>query len=180
MIALVAPAAVHPSRAVEDNQVQVLQYLETLAYWDWFIAGLALVILEIFAPGAVFMWLGIAAGAVGVFVFVIPELSWKWQFALFAVLSVVSIVVSRRYMKRRPVDTDHPGLNRRGAQYVGRNFVLDEAIVDGQGRMRVDDGAWRVEGPDLPAGARVRVAAVTGAILRVEPIVASEQPGTGA
>ncbi|MBT3535056.1 MAG: NfeD family protein, partial [Rhodospirillaceae bacterium] len=33
--------------------MQVLQYLETLAYWDWFIAGLVLVILEIFAPGAV-------------------------------------------------------------------------------------------------------------------------------
>lgn len=153
--------------------MQVLQYLETLAYWDWFIAGLALVILEIFAPGAVFMWLGIAAGAVGVIVFAVPELTWKWQFALFAVLSVVSIVVSRRYMKRQPLDTDHPDLNRRGAQYVGRDFVLDEAIVDGKGRMRVDDGAWRVEGPDLPVGARVRVTAVSGATLSVEPIAPS-------
>ncbi len=148
--------------------MQVLQYLETLAYWDWFIAGLVLVILEIFAPGAVFLWLGIAAGLVGAVVFFAPDLDWKFQFTLFAVLSVVSIVVSRRYLKRRPLETDHPNLNRRGAQYVGRDLILDEALSGGRGRLRVDDTTWRVEGPDLPAGAKVRVTAVNGATLKIE------------
>ena len=148
--------------------MQVLQYLETLAYWDWFIAGLVLVILEIFAPGAVFLWLGIAAGLVGAVVFFAPYLDWKFQFTLFAVLSVVSIVVSRRYLKRRPLETDHPNLNRRGAQYVGRDLILDAALSGGRGRLRVDDTTWRVEGPDLPAGAKVRVTAVNGATLKIE------------
>ena len=148
--------------------MQVLQYLETLAYWDWFIAGLVLVILEIFAPGAVFLWLGIAAGVVGAVVFFAPHLDWKFQFTLFAVLSVVSIVVSRRYLKRRPLETDHPNLNRRGAQYVGRDLILDAALSGGRGRLRVDDTTWRVEGPDLPAGAKVRVTAVNGATLKIE------------
>ncbi len=148
--------------------MQVLQYLETLAYWDWLIAGLVLVILEIFAPGAVFLWLGIAAGVVGAVVFFAPYLDWKFQFTLFAVLSVVSIVVSRRYLKRRPLETDHPNLNRRGAQYVGRDLILDAALSGGQGRLRVDDTTWRVEGPDLPAGAKVRVTAVNGATLKIE------------
>ena len=148
--------------------MQVLQYLETLAYWDWFIAGLVLVILEVFAPGAVFLWLGIAAGVVGAVVFFAPYLDWKFQFTLFAVLSVVSIVVSRRYLKRRPLETDHPNLNRRGAQYVGRDLILDAALSGGRGRLRVDDTTWRVEGPDLPAGAKVRVTAVNGATLKIE------------
>ena len=148
--------------------MQVLQYLETLAYWDWLIAGLVLVILEIFAPGAVFLWLGIAAGVVGAVVFFAPYLDWKIQFTLFAVLSVVSIVVSRRYLKRRPLETDHPNLNRRGAQYVGRDLILDAALSGGQGRLRVDDTTWRVEGPDLPVGAKVRVTAVNGATLKIE------------
>ncbi len=150
--------------------MQVLLYLETLAYWDWFIAALVLVILEILAPGVVFMWLGISAGVVGAVVFMAPELDWKWQFTLFAVLAVVSIVASRLYQKGRPRATDHPALNRRGAKYVGRDFVLDTAITGGHGRMRVDDGTWRVEGPDLPAGARVRVTAVAGATLRIEAV----------
>ena len=151
--------------------MQVLLYLETLAYWDWFIAALALVILEIFAPGAVFMWLGIAAGVVGAVIFLAPGLDWKWQFTLFAVLSVVSTVASRRYLKGRPLATDHPDLNRRGAQYVGREFILDDPVVNGRGRMRVDDGTWTVEtmsGPDLPAGTKVRVSEVEGATLRIE------------
>ena len=148
--------------------MQVLQYLETLAYWDWFIAGLVLVILEIFAPGAVFLWLGIAAGVVGAVVFFAPYLDWKFQFTLFAVLSVVSIVASRRYLKRRPLETDHPNLNRRGAQYVGRDLILDAALSGGRGRLRVDDTTWRVEGPDLPAGAKVRGTAVNGATLKIE------------
>ena len=148
--------------------MQALQYLETLAYWDWFIAGLVLVILEVFAPGAVFLWLGIAAGVVGAVVFFVPYLDWKFQFTLFAVLSVVSIVVSRRYLKRRPLETDHPNLNRRGAQYVGRDLILDAALSGGRGRLRVDDTTWRVEGPDLPAGAKVRVTAVSGATLKIE------------
>ncbi len=148
--------------------MQVLLYLETLAYWDWFIAGVVLVILEIFAPGAVFMWLGIAAGVVGGIVFFAPGLDWKVQFTLFAVLSVVSIIASRRYLKRRPLETDHPELNRRGAQYMGRNFVLDQDLSGGHGRMKVDDTTWRIEGPDLAAGTTVHVTAVNGATLRVE------------
>jgi hypothetical protein len=149
--------------------VEILLYLQSLAYWDWWIAGLVLVILEIFAPGAVFLWLGVAAGVVGVVVFFVPEMDWKWQLVLFSALSVTSIVVSRRYLKRRPLATDHPDLNRRGQQYVGREFTLDEAISGGRGRVRVADSSWRVEGPDLPAGSRIRVAGVDGAILKIEP-----------
>jgi len=48
-----------------------------------------------------------------------------------------------------------------------REFILDEAIVNGRGRMRVDDGIWTVEGTDLPAGSKVRVTEVSGATLRV-------------
>ena len=148
--------------------MQVLQYLETLAFWDWFIAGLALVILEIFAPGAVFLWLGIAAGVVGSVVIFIPYLDWRLQFTLFAVLSVVSIVASRHYLKRRPLETDHPNLNRRGSRYVGQDLILDVALSGGRGHLKVDDTIWRVEGPDLPAGAKVRVTAVDGATLKIE------------
>jgi len=42
-------------------------------------------------------------------------------------------------------------------------------IVDGRGRVRVDDTVWLVEGPDLPAGARVQVTGVANTLLRVTP-----------
>jgi hypothetical protein len=61
-------------------------------------------------------------------------------------------------------------LNRRAESYVGRMFTLDGAIVDGRGRFRVDDTVWLVEGPDLPAGTRVRVTGTDKTLLRVERI----------
>jgi membrane protein implicated in regulation of membrane protease activity len=59
-------------------------------------------------------------------------------------------------------------LNRRGEQYVGRLFTLQEAVVNGVGKLQVDDTTWRISGVDLPAGRKVRVAGVDGTTLRVE------------
>jgi len=38
--------------------------LEQLTYWHWFILAALLIILEVFAPGAFMLWIGIAAGVV--------------------------------------------------------------------------------------------------------------------
>jgi hypothetical protein len=140
-----------------------------LTWWTWWIAGLALAILEVFAPGAVFMWLGVAAGLVGLVLLVLPGLDWHWQLILFAVLAVASVVVGRPIVRRRLMKSDHPTLNRRAEAHVGRTFTLDEPISGGRGRVKVEDATWKVEGPDLPAGARVRVTGADGATLRVEP-----------
>jgi inner membrane protein len=61
-----------------------------------------------------------------------------------------------------------PKLNCRAHAMVGREFTLDAPIVEGSGRVRVDDSSWRVAGPDAPAGAAVRVVGVDGATLMVE------------
>ncbi len=148
----------------------LLEFLQELTHWHWWVAGIVLAILEVFAPGAILLWLGIAAGVVGVIVFAVPVMTWQVQFVTFAILSVVSIVVSRRYLRRNPTETDRPGLNRRGQQYVGRDFTLREAIVNGRGRLHVDDTMWKIVGPDLPAGDQVQVVGVEGVMLQVEAV----------
>ncbi|MEF3007260.1 NfeD family protein, partial [Pseudomonas aeruginosa] len=62
---------------------------------------------------------------------------------------------------------------QRGRRYGGRVLVLSEAIVNGIGQVRLEDTVWRVAGPDLPRGSRVRVTGSEGATLRVEAV--SEQ-----
>lgn len=141
---------------------------EQLDFWHWWILGVVLVVLEIFAPGAFFLWMGIAAGVVGAVLLLAPDLGWEYQLLLFAVLSVVSILVWRTYFRRHPIETDQPALNRRGEQYIGRVFTLDEPIVNGLGKLRVDDTTWKISGSDRPAGSRVSVVGVDGTILRVE------------
>jgi inner membrane protein len=70
-------------------------------------------------------------------------------------------------MKARPADTDHPALNERATGLVGRNLTLMEAIHNGQGRAKLGDSVWLVEGPDMPTGSMVVVTEVNGAILTV-------------
>jgi len=66
-------------------------------------------------------------------------------------------------------DTPPNTLNARGDSLVGKTIVLDAPILGGQGRVKLGDGSWSVTGPDMAAGSRVRVAAVNGTELRVEP-----------
>jgi hypothetical protein len=142
---------------------------ETIEFWHWWIAGIVLLGIEIFAPGFWFLWMAVAAGIVGAILFFMPDLSWQGQMLFFAVLSVVSLIGWRAYQRRHPTVSDQPNLNRRGAQYVGRVFTLDEAIVNGTGKIRVDDTTWKVAGADRPLGAKVRVTGVAGTVLTVEP-----------
>ncbi|MGH8455592.1 MAG: NfeD family protein [Stenotrophobium sp.] len=137
-----------------------------IVFWHWWVAGLILLIMEAFMPGAVFLWMGISAFAVGLLTWIVPALGWQVEFVLFGVLSVASFFAYRKY-KKVPV-TDKPTLNRRGQSYVGRVFALSEAIVNGSGKVRVDDSQWRVVGADAPAGSRVRVTGADGTTLKVE------------
>ncbi|TXM95984.1 NfeD family protein, partial [Methylobacterium sp. WL122] len=60
-----------------------------------------------------------------------------------------------------------PTLNRADRGLLGREGLLAEPIRDGAGRIRFDDTLWRITGPELPAGARVRVTGIDGTVLRV-------------
>ena len=46
--------------------------------------------------------------------------------------------------------------------------VVDQAIEQGQGRVRVGDGVWMARGADAPQGARVRITGTQGSCLLVE------------
>jgi inner membrane protein len=143
-------------------------YFSTLLFWHWWVVALLLIIVEMMAPGFFLMWIGAAAAVTGLVTMIAPSLPWEAQFVLFGVLAIASVVGARYYFKRNPIGTADATLNRRGAQYVGRTFSLEEAIVNGFGKVRVGDSVWRAEGPDLPAGERVKVIGVDGAALKVE------------
>ncbi len=142
---------------------------EQIEFWNWWIIAVFLIGIEIFAPGAVFLWMGIAAAVVGFVLLAFPETSWQIQLLIFAVLSVVSIYVWRYLLRDRFAKPESGRvLNRRGASYVGRTFTLKEPIVDGSGLLHVDDSRWKVEGEDLPAGTKVKVTGIDGTVLKVE------------
>ncbi|WP_339714508.1 NfeD family protein [uncultured Sneathiella sp.] len=147
----------------------IITWLASLDFWSWWILGLALVILEVFAPSTFFLWLGIAAGIVGIVAWIFPGMAWEYEWILFAVIAIASIVLSRLFLKKHPGVEDNTKLNQRGAQYIGRQFTLTEAIRNGRGKIHVDDTQWTVEGPDTDLSQVVRVTGVDGTLLIVEP-----------
>ncbi|OOZ41271.1 hypothetical protein BOW53_04645 [Solemya pervernicosa gill symbiont] len=144
------------------------ELLQGLDHWHWWILAVVLVILEIFAPGTFFMWMGISAAVVGLLVLVAPSTGWEYQVLIFAILSVSSVLVWRAWFKQSPEQTDQPNLNRRGHQYVGRIFTLEEPILNGTGKVKVDDTIWKIEGTDCEAGSKVEVVGVDNVVLKVE------------
>ena len=146
----------------------MINTLTGLGVWNWFILGGVLLALEIIAPGTFMLWLGLSAIAVGLISLVIV---WPWQAQLvaFAVLSIASIVLWRRYGTKVDEVRTQPFLNRRAEGFVGRVFTLEKPIVDGSGTVRIGDTVWPVRGPDAPAGSRVTVMDADGAVLVVGP-----------
>ena len=120
------------------------------------------------APGAFFLWMGASAGIVGLMLLAMPSLQIETQVFWFAALSVVTVLAWRRYHEKHPTETEQPLLNRRGQQYVGRVFTLVEPIVNGQGKIYVDDTTWKIHGADCDAGSSVKVIGVDGVVLNVE------------
>lgn len=134
----------------------------------WAVVALLLFAAEAMAPGAFMLWLGFAAAAVFAIVLVIPGLSVLTQVAAFVVLSFVSIQVYRTWFRGREPRSDQPALNRRAEALVGRVVPLEQAIVNGHGRVQIADAYWDVTGPELPAGTAVRIVAARGMSLLVQ------------
>jgi inner membrane protein len=147
----------------------MIDYLITLGAWNWLILGAVFLALELVAPGAFMLWLGLAALAVGLISFAI-EWSWQAQLVTFAVLSLALIPVWRRFAPTVEQPSESPLLNRRPESYIGRTFTLENPIVDGVGRVRIEDTIWRVTGPDSPAGSQVRIVRAEGPNLFVERV----------
>ena len=154
--------------------------LQQMGLWHWLILAVGLFIGEMLVPGTFLVWMGLGAAATGGLLLLVPALPWQAQWLCFAVVSAGSVLLWRRYRRLHPASNDHPTLNQRGMSYVGRHFTLGSPIVDGVGKLQVDDSSWKIMGEDLPAGAHVKVIGVDGTMLRVAALAApSGAAGSG-
>jgi inner membrane protein len=114
------------------------------------------------------MWLAASGLITGLLVWLFPVLSLNMQVLIFSVFSVLAITAWRFYGKKLSLETDQPLLNKRGAQYIGRVFSLHEPIINGQGKIKVDDSIWKVHGEDCDIHTKVKVTGIRGTVFDVE------------
>lgn len=162
---------------------------DSLLFWHWWIFGVLCLGLELVIPGVFFLWIGLAAGAVGLVAMMLPGLPWEAQAVLFAVASLVSTVVGRRLWRPGTVVSDQPLLNRRAFRHVGSVVTLTTDLEDGRGRVKVADGEWAAvadaQSLRLPRGSHVRITSERDGLLVVAPVAgtadspAADSPAAG-
>ena len=144
------------------------EFLPVVGPWFWWIIAGILLIGELLAPGVFLLWLAVAAALTGI-ADLFLHLSWQGEIGMFALLSGLLVLVSwRLVMKSRSIISDQPHLNMRHGAYVGRVFALEQAIINGSGKVRIEDALWDVDGPDLPKSERVLITGVKGLRLVAE------------
>lgn len=139
-------------------------------YWLGFAALLGLT--ELAVPGVYLMFFAVAAALTGVLSLAAVDAPLWAQLACFALSGVAAVTAGRRLYYDRPVPTSDSLLNDRAERLVGMVVTVEQAIVDGHGRVRVGDGAWPATGPDLPVDARARIVGHDGGTLEVEAMAA--------
>jgi len=137
-------------------------------FWVW--AGLAagLLAVEVVTGSGWLLWASASAAVTGVIVAVVgPTI--PWSILIFAVLTLVSTLLARRYLPRSAAA---PGgdINDNIARLVGHHGSAVKAFRGRAGRVFIDGKEWAAElddGEALEAGASVEVTGVHGARLKV-------------
>jgi inner membrane protein len=143
-----------------------METLAELGAWNWLIIAAILFVLEVMSPGIFLMWFGMAAAITGLIAFRY-DVAWQWQLIWFCGLSLAAVLLAAKYLRKHPLESERPLLNERAVQLIGQSFDLIDPIVNGRGSIKTGDTIWRVEGPELPQGARIKVIGADGTLLKV-------------
>ena len=150
-----------------------IAWVYTFDFWHWWAIGIALIAFEAFVASTFLLWPGMSALAMGFIVWLVPDMDWRIQVGLFAIMAMISSVAWQVWLRRNPPVSDHPTLNVRGASFIGRRVTLSEPLTNGRGRIEIGDGWWTVssvDGENLAAGVDVEVVGSDGGTLTIRPV----------
>lgn len=139
-------------------------------FWIWAGLAAALLAVEVMTGSGWLLWAAAAAAATGAVVAGL-DLNLAYALLLFALLTLFSTLLARRYLPRPSASLD-VDINDNLARLVGERAAAVQAFRGGHGRVSVDGKEWaaELEGSDaLPIGADVEIVAVEGVRLRVRP-----------
>lgn len=138
-------------------------------FWIW--AGLAAAILaaEVVTGSGWLLWAA-ASAAVTAAVVGLLDVDGPTTLLLFALLTIASTLLARRYLPRDVAAAPAGDINDNVGRLVGHRGSAVKRFADGEGRVFIDGKEWAAElseGESLEAGAHVEVVGVDGARLKV-------------
>jgi membrane protein implicated in regulation of membrane protease activity len=141
--------------------------METM-FWIWMAAALLFLIVEIGLPGLVFACF--ATGAVGAAFYAqaAPD-SYLMQTAIFAVISIVLVPLTRKFAKK--ISSDSAQKSNVDA-LINKPAIVIKAIdpLEGAGQVRIQGEIWSAQSDSsISDGSKVTVISVDGNSLKVRP-----------
>ncbi|WP_223788036.1 NfeD family protein [Marinicella meishanensis] len=145
----------------------MIAFLIDMSPWHWLTAAVLLLVIEMLVGSYYLLWVSFSAFLVALLQWLFG-IGWEAQMVVFTATSILSVIAWYIYDQRRDKTSPRPTLNKRGHQYIGRTFQLSHAIVNGVGKIKVDDSSWKVKGDDAPIDSTVKVIDIDGTVLIVE------------
>jgi membrane protein implicated in regulation of membrane protease activity len=147
-----------------------------IPWWGWVIFAGVLALAELHVPGSYLVWIALGAALTGA-VDAAFGISLEGQLATFAVASALSCGLGYFVYRRMHRQTRGEALlNDRSLAMAGERGTVCEVFLSGRGKVRLGDGVWLAEGPDLTEGTRVIVSAVHGTRLVVQAVEGKSAP----
>lgn len=137
-------------------------------FWIWLAIGVLLLAVEAMFSTEWLLWPAVSAGVVAVMTAAGVRLGLPGEVAVFAVLTVIATLLSRRLISK--ANPDGPDINDRDSRLVGQRARVVETFVSGRGRVFISGAEWPAEivGEAPIEGQDVVVMRVNGSLLTVQ------------
>jgi membrane protein implicated in regulation of membrane protease activity len=142
-----------------------------MEWWQWAVAGIILMLVELAVPAFVLVWFGLGAMLTAVVVAVAPSIDLTAQLSFWLAASLVLVALWFRVFKRNQHKTR---IGMSDSDVVGEVGLLARAVAPfekGEVRFQkplLGSDAWPcIADEAIAAGERVKVLAVEGSMLKV-------------
>ncbi|WP_292080138.1 MULTISPECIES: NfeD family protein [Brevundimonas] len=137
-------------------------------FWIWLAIGVLLLAVEAMFSTEWLLWPAVSAGVVAVMTAAGVRLGLPGEVAVFAILTVIATLLSRRLISK--ANPDGPDINDRDSRLLGQRARVVETFVSGRGRVFISGAEWPAEivGEAPVEGQDVVVMRVNGSLLTVQ------------
>ena len=140
--------------------------MDIINFWQiWCIAGLVLIIIEIFTPAMFFMNLGIACFAAGAVAFC--GYSFLWQVILFGIFSAILLIWLRPFLMKNLRSNKVETVE----MYIGKTANVVEKVTKQKGRISLFGEEWQaksINDEEFEVGSEVRIVKNDSIVMFVE------------
>lgn len=138
-------------------------------FWIWLAVAAVLLAVEVATTTGWLLWPAACAVIVAGLTFILKG-AFAVELAVFAVLTIASTLLARRYLPRN-ASGDGPDINDNVGRLVGHYGMAASVFENGRGRVFIDGKEWAaVADEDEPPllDQRVKVLSADGGILKVK------------